>query len=162
MDRSLDDSTTLFDEVLSVLNWQVEYFTFIGLNTMPVGCSSLIISSYWHMNEWNTVKLSIPLPLKSALYSCLNVSTTPLRQWGFRQCLPFSWTTLRGKNCRHPVAIMGVVDTFGPYQKHIIEQGSCVGHMYEKNVYLLNKCAFWLVCNQKLLITNCYWTGVDT
>ena len=24
-DRSLDDSTTLFDEVLSVLNWQVEY-----------------------------------------------------------------------------------------------------------------------------------------
>ena len=25
-----------------------------------------------------------------------NVSTTPLRQWGFRQCLPFSWTTLRG------------------------------------------------------------------
>jgi hypothetical protein len=30
--------------------------------------------------------------------SCLNVSITPLRQWGFRQCLPFSWTTLRGKN----------------------------------------------------------------
>ena len=28
MDRSLDDSTTLFDEGLSVLNWQVEYFTF--------------------------------------------------------------------------------------------------------------------------------------
>ena len=22
-----------------------------------------------------------------------NVSTTPLRKWGFRQCLPFSWTT---------------------------------------------------------------------
>ena len=45
--------------------------------------------------------------------SCSNVSTTPLRQWGFRQCLPFSWTTLRGKHCRHPIAIMGVVDTFG-------------------------------------------------
>ena len=44
---------------------------------------------------------------------CLNVSTTPLRQWGFRQCLPFSWTTLRGKQCRHPIAVMGVVDTFG-------------------------------------------------
>ena len=42
-----------------------------------------------------------------------NVSTTPLRQWGFRQCLPFSWTTLRGKHCRHPIAVMGVVDTFG-------------------------------------------------
>jgi hypothetical protein len=36
-----------------------------------------------------------------------NVSTTPLRQWGFRQCLPFSWTTLRGKHCRHPIAVMG-------------------------------------------------------
>ena len=36
----------------------------------------------------------------------------PLRQWGFRQCLPFSWTTLRGKHCRHPIAVMGVVDTF--------------------------------------------------
>ena len=42
-----------------------------------------------------------------------NVSTTPLRQWGFRQCLPFSWTTRRGKHCRHPIAVMGVVDTFG-------------------------------------------------
>ena len=39
---------------------------------------------------------------------CPNVSTTPLRQ-----CLPFSWTTLRGKHCRHPIAIIGVVDTFG-------------------------------------------------
>ena len=48
------------------------------------------------------------LPLLSA---CPNVSTTPLVQWGFRQCLPFSWTTLRGKHCHHPV--MGVVDTFG-------------------------------------------------
>ena len=42
-----------------------------------------------------------------------NVSTTPLQQWGFRKCLPFSWTTLRGKHCRHPIAVMGVVDTFG-------------------------------------------------
>ena len=39
-----------------------------------------------------------------------NVSTTPLRQWGFRQCLSFSWTSLRGKHCRHPIAVMGVVD----------------------------------------------------
>jgi hypothetical protein len=41
-----------------------------------------------------------------------SVSTTPLRQWGFRQCLPFSWTTLIIKHCRHPIAVMGVVDTF--------------------------------------------------
>ena len=45
---------------------------------------------------------------------CPNVSTTPLRQWGFRQCLPFSWTTLSGKHFQHPIAVMGVVDTFGP------------------------------------------------
>ena len=30
------------------------------------------------------------------------LSTTPLGQWGFRQCLPFSWTTLRSNYCRHP------------------------------------------------------------
>ena len=42
----------------------------------------------------------------------LNVFTTPLRQWGFWQCLPFSWTTLRGKHCQHPITVMGVVDTF--------------------------------------------------
>ena len=45
--------------------------------------------------------------------SCPNVSITPLRQWGFRQCFPFIWTTLRGKHCRHPIAVIGVVDTFG-------------------------------------------------
>ena len=52
-----------------------------------------------------------------------NVSTTPLRQWGFWQCLPFSWTTLRGKHCRHPIAIMGVVDTFGPSTKQADKAG---------------------------------------
>ena len=50
-----------------------------------------------------------------------NVSTTPLRQWGFQQCLPFSWTTLRGNHCRHPIAVMGVVDTFGPSQSQKVE-----------------------------------------
>ena len=42
----------------------------------------------------------------------LNLSTTP---WGFRQCLPFSWTILRGKHCQYPIAVMGVVDTFEHY-----------------------------------------------
>ena len=46
----------------------------------------------------------------------LDVSTTtPLWQLGFRQCSPFSWTTLRDKHCRHPIAVMGVLDTFGLY-----------------------------------------------
>ena len=39
---------------------------------------------------------------ENCTYHCRNVSTTPLRQWGFQQCLPFSWTTLRYKHCRHP------------------------------------------------------------
>ena len=42
-----------------------------------------------------------------------NISTVHLRQWGFQQYLPFSWATLRGKHFRHPIAFMGVVDTFG-------------------------------------------------
>jgi hypothetical protein len=53
----------------------------------------------------------------SSLYTrdCPKVSATPFRQWGFRQYLPFSWTTLRGKHCRHPIAVMGVVDMFEHY-----------------------------------------------
>ena len=42
-----------------------------------------------------------------------NISTTALRQWGFWQCLLFSWTTLRCEHCQHPIVVMGVVDTFG-------------------------------------------------
>ena len=53
---------------------------------------------------------------------CPNVSTTPLQQRGFWQCLPFSWTTLRGEHCWHPIAVMGVVDTFehSHEQKHML------------------------------------------
>ena len=54
-------------------------------------------------------------------WHCPKVSTTPLRQWGFRQWLPFSWTTLRGKHCRHPIAVMGVVDTIVPGQQEVSE-----------------------------------------
>ena len=39
---------------------------------------------------------------------------TSLRQWSFWQCLPLSWTTLRGKHCQHPIVVMGVVYTFRP------------------------------------------------
>ena len=51
------------------------------------------------------------IPVQKSI-QCWKVSTTPLPQWGFWQCLPFGWTTLRGKHCRHPIAVMGVVDTF--------------------------------------------------
>ena len=57
---------------------------------------------------------------------CLNVSTTPLRQWGFQQCLPFSWKTLRGKYCRYPIAGMGVVDMFRPYSVSVLHQKWCL------------------------------------
>ena len=30
----------------------------------------------------------------------------------FWQCLPFSWTTLQGKHCLYPIAVIGIVDTF--------------------------------------------------
>ena len=66
-------------------------------------------------------------------YKCSNVSTTPLRQWGFWQCLLFSWTTLRSKHCRHPIAIMGVVDTFGHY---------LVNQYLARNTSILRFCYF--------------------
>ena len=44
---------------------------------------------------------------------------------GFWQCLPFSWTTLRGKHCWQPIAVMGVVDTVGPLGKKILSRGIC-------------------------------------
>ena len=37
----------------------------------------------------------------------------PIMAMGLSKCLPFSWTTLRGKHYLHPIAIMGVVYTFG-------------------------------------------------
>ena len=59
---------------------------------------------YWKRLSWSDL-----LILTKKRTPCPNVSTTPLRQWGFQQCLSFSWTTLRGKHCRHPIAVMGVV-----------------------------------------------------
>ena len=42
-----------------------------------------------------------------------NVYTITSRQLVFRQYLPFSWTTLRGKHCRQPIAVMALVVSFG-------------------------------------------------
>ena len=42
---------------------------------------------------------------------CPKVSTTPLWQWVFRQCLPPSLNET--KHYWRPIAIMGVVDTLG-------------------------------------------------
>ena len=64
--------------------------------------------------------------------------TIPLRQWGFRQCLTFSWTTLRGKHCWYPIAVMGVVDTFE--------------HGLRRHITILLKC-------QKTILLNLKTTG---
>ena len=37
----------------------------------------------------------------------------PITAMGFSKCLPFSWTIIRNKQCRHPFVVMGVVDMFG-------------------------------------------------
>ena len=42
-----------------------------------------------------------------------NVSTTPIKAMGCRQCLPLSVVQLKGKPCRKPRCRNGVVDTFG-------------------------------------------------
>ena len=60
----------------------------------------------WPVKSW-IIFLDHPSP---------NTPTTLLRQWGFHQCLPFSWTKLRCKDCQYPIAVMGVVDTFRPVQ----------------------------------------------
>ena len=55
---------------------------------------------------------------------CQNVSTMPLRQWVFWQCLSFSWSTLRGIHCQHSI---GVVDAFGPCNCN--DQEKCLANL---------------------------------
>ena len=48
--------------------------------------------------------------------------------YGNCKCLHFSWTTLRGIHCRHPIALMVVVNTFG--QSHTIENYVNLHHVW--------------------------------
>ena len=50
---------------------------------------NILISIFLQIYHW----LNFVEYVKLTIY-CSNVSTTPLWQWGFGQCLPFSWTTL--------------------------------------------------------------------
>ena len=43
---------------------------------------------------------------------CWKAFATPITTMGRRQCLPFSWTPLRGKHCRRPIAVMGFAHAF--------------------------------------------------
>ena len=69
----------------------------------------------------------------------------PISAMGFLQCLLFSWTTLRGKHCWHPIAVTGLVDTFGlrlafhrfvhhGYSRIIIQ--NIVTHLENKHTWL--------------------------
>ena len=67
--------------------------------TKPLTGNKHLSLLYFWARESYTVKLWVE--------TCPNLSTTPLRQWGFWQCLPFSWTTLRLPAC-HAIAVMWV------------------------------------------------------
>ena len=69
------------------------------------------------------------MPLMSHLKASdmQKVSTTPLRQ-----CLPFSWTTLRGKHFRHSIAVMGVVDMFWQSQLKLNQKHILLGLIFEQ------------------------------
>ena len=86
-------------------------FCFVFCKKMDPLTLSLICIKYLTKMEHTIVinELSTGIWLDIRSWECPDVSTTPLRRWG----LPFSWTTLRGKHCRHSIALMGVVDTFG-------------------------------------------------
>ena len=83
------------------IQWLSQYISLLKPNSCLLTLSDICTSQYFLDG----------LPIGSAVGT--NVSTTPLRQWGFWQCLPFSCSTLRGKHYRHPIAVMGVVDMFG-------------------------------------------------
>ena len=75
----------------------------IDMNPVPLTWSSLMVveSTRWYnTNVWGKVS-RIVSEKKNLKELWPNVSTTPLWQWGFRQSLPFSWTTLRSKHCQH-------------------------------------------------------------
>ena len=80
---------------------------------------------------------------------CPNISSTPLRQWDFWQCLTFSWTTLRGKHCWHPIAVIGVVDTFGQWyeKQHLTDR-------WGKPPHLFVQCCISLI--GYCLVSRCY------
>ena len=59
------------------------------------------------------INVTLGLELEEAEFTRMYLQ--PHYGWGFRQCLPFSWTTLTGKHCRHPIAVLGVVDMLGLY-----------------------------------------------
>ena len=93
-----------------------KFHSVIALDIRHINLNKILESfhlSYPFQPKMGNLSITLCESLTQIVSHSPNVSTTPLRQWVFRQCLPFSWTTLRGKHCRHSIALMGVVDTFG-------------------------------------------------
>ena len=65
-------------------------------------------------------------------YQGLVSSTTTI--W---QCLPFSSTTLRGKQCQHPIAVMGVVDNANTSQLVSPHSGDLRDHVVYETVAIV-------------------------
>ena len=87
-------------------------------------------------------------------YLKLERTDNPIMARGFQQCLPFSWTTLRCKHCRHPIAVMGVVDTFGHDLIHFSykPQKSAVGPTGNNKIHSIWRfcyCLHFLICQEK-------------
>ena len=89
-------------------------FKFISLS--PILSGMLTVSAWKYVTIFNLNKAKWTHICNRIFlsYQCPKMTTTPLWQWGFWQCLNFSCTTLKGKYCWHPIAIMGVVDTLRP------------------------------------------------
>ena len=130
VNENVADCTMVLAKVTETLGWPTSSFLM----------SSKILGVTFGKKHISGVLLSLlNFSLKSVNSDLLShkiyVSTTLLRQWGFRHWLPFSWTTLRGKHCRHPIAVMRVVDTFG--QRQLLENSwSMYHHLLGPNSFL--------------------------
>ena len=98
VNENVADCTMVLAKVTETLGWPTSSFLM----------SSKILGVTFGKKHISGVLLSLlNFSLKSVNSDLLShkiyVSTTLLRQWGFRHWLPFSWTTLRGKHCRHPI-----------------------------------------------------------
>ena len=55
----------------------------------------------------------------------------PITAMVFSAMFTFSWTILRGKNCRHHIAVIRVVDTFGLSQFQLNQQFDYISSILE-------------------------------
>ena len=88
-------------DLSSKFPWSFRYNLKTGSNKMI----------YWH-GRYSFIVGFIISKNPKGLWFCPNVSTTPITAMGYRQCLPLSVVQLKGKHCRHPIAIMEVANAF--------------------------------------------------